>query len=100
MAQGVAVDGFPVTFYKGRYKQQQGALRLMEVGNHHLNDVVLVARSNDYLGAGLEDIQAVTVQVIQDMLQGFNRAHCGSGLIRSPLIYVHLILSSIRVVLR
>ena len=69
MTQGVAVDDLPVTVYKGRHKQQQCALRLMEVGDHHLNDVVLVARSNDYLGAGLEDIQAVAVQVIQDMLQ-------------------------------
>ena len=41
MAQGVVVDGFPVTVYKGRYKQQQGALRLMEIGHHHLYDVVL-----------------------------------------------------------
>ncbi len=57
VAQGVTVDGFPVAVYKGRYKQQQRALRLMEVCDHHLHNMALLTRSNDYLGACLKHIQ-------------------------------------------
>ena len=57
VTQGIAVDGFPVAVYKGRYQQQQGALGLMEIRDHHLDDVVLVTRSNYDLSAGLEHIQ-------------------------------------------
>ena len=57
MAQGVVVYLFPVAIYKGRYKQQQRALRLMEVCDHHLHNMALLTRSNDYLGACLKHIQ-------------------------------------------
>lgn len=57
VAQGIAVDGFPVAVYKCRHKQQQSTLRLVEIGNHHLYDVVPVTRCNYDLGAGLEHIQ-------------------------------------------
>ena len=57
VTQGIAVDGFPVAVYKGRYQQQQGALGLMEIRDHHLDDVVLVTRRNYDLGAGLEHFQ-------------------------------------------
>ena len=73
VVQGVAIDLFPVAVYKGRYKQQQSTLRLVEIGNHHLDDVVPVTRRNYDLGAGLEHIQMMTVQVIQNKLECLDR---------------------------
>ena len=69
IVKSVAVDLFPISVYKGRYQQEQGALGLVEIGYHHLHDVVLVARSYDDLGACLEHIKMMTVQVIQYILK-------------------------------
>ena len=95
VAQGVAVYGFPVAVYKGRHQQQQSTLRLVEIGNHYLYDVVPVTRRNYDLSACLEHIQMMTVQVIQYLLESLDRCHCRIGLVRSPLLDMHIILSSI-----
>ena len=62
MREGVVVDGVPVAFDEGADQEQQGALRLVEVGYQHLNDLVLVARSNDDLRTAMESSLVVTVE--------------------------------------
>ena len=44
----------PVAFYKGAYQQQQRGLRLMEVRDKHLHDMIVVAWGDDDLGAAVE----------------------------------------------
>ena len=47
VAEGIVVDAAPVVVaHKSRYKQQQCALRLMEVGDHSFHDAIGEARGN------------------------------------------------------
>ena len=70
MCQGIVIDFSPVALYEGRYQQQQRALRLMEVGHHGLDNLVVIPRGNDNLGTGVQGLHPVAVQVVQDGLQG------------------------------
>ena len=70
MGEGVVIDGAPIAVHEGRDEEQQGALRLVEVGDHHPHDVVFVARGYDNLCTGMQGFQAVAVQVVCYGLQG------------------------------
>ena len=71
MREGVIVNRVPVAFDKGADKEQEGALRLVEVRDQHLHDLVFIARGNDDLRAAMESSLVVTVEPGQDVLQGF-----------------------------
>ena len=59
--EGVVVDLMPVALYKGTHKEQERGLRLVEIGDEHLHNLVVVAWGNDNLGAAVEDVQLVGV---------------------------------------
>ncbi len=61
MVQGVIVDAPPVAPHEGGNEQQQGALRLMEVGYDGLHDAVAIARGNEDLRGAMERLDAVAV---------------------------------------
>ena len=61
----------PISVYKGRDKQQQRALRLVEVGDEAFYDFILVAWRDDYLRAGMERGQIVSVHVGNQFANGF-----------------------------
>ena len=46
IGQSKVIDSMPVTFHKGRYKQQERALRLVEVGHKHIDYLEVIARNN------------------------------------------------------
>ena len=54
MREGVVIDFVPAVADKGADQQQQGALRLVEVGYHAAHDVILVSRSDDNLRGGVQ----------------------------------------------
>ena len=56
MSKGVVVDLMPVTAYKSAHQQEECRLRLMEVGDEHLYYLIVIARGDDDLGAGVEDL--------------------------------------------
>ena len=62
MREGVVVNRVPVAFDKGADQQQQGALRLVEVRDQHLHDLVFIARGNDDLRTAMESSLVVTVE--------------------------------------
>jgi len=55
----------PVAFYKGAYQQQQRGLRLMEVCDEHLHDMVVVAWGDDDLSAAVEHGDASGIHPIR-----------------------------------
>ena len=73
MTQCIIVYLFPVALHKSRDEQQEGALRLVEVGDYLFYNLIFVARGDDNLRTGVQRFHAVTVQVVQDVLQGFYR---------------------------
>ena len=69
----------PVAFDKGTHQQQQRGLRLMEVRDEHLHDVIVVARGDDDLGAAVEDSEGTGVHPSKQGLQG------GDGIARGTV---------------
>lgn len=93
MTQGIVVYLFPVSLHKGRYEQQERALRLMEVGDYGNDDLVVVSRSDDDLCAGVQGFQMVAFQVVEQGLQGLCGGDSGTlfgSLVGLPLPYVQL----------
>ena len=68
VGEGIVVNRAPVAVHESRDEQQQRALRLVEVGDHHPHDVVFVSGSYDDLRTGVQGCQSVTVQIIQYVL--------------------------------
>ena len=68
MGEGIVVNRAPVAVHESRDEQQQRALRLVEVGDHHPHDVVFVSGSYDDLRTGVQCFHVVTVQIIEYML--------------------------------
>ena len=56
--------------HEGTYQKEQRTLWLVEVGYHHLNDVELVAWSNDYLCAAMQDIKVMLLHISLQGLKG------------------------------
>ena len=61
MAEGVVVDLAPVALDEGTHKQEQRGLRLVEVRHQHLDDLIVIARGDDDLGAAVEDLQVAGI---------------------------------------
>ena len=66
MSEGVVVDLMPVAFDKGAHEEKQRGLGLVEVGDQHLHNLVVIAWSDDNLGAGVEDVEVVGVHPGQE----------------------------------
>ena len=47
MPEGIVVNGAPITLYKGRYQQNQGTLRLVEIGNQFIYNAEAETRDDD-----------------------------------------------------
>jgi hypothetical protein len=56
MSQGVVVDFMPVAMNESTHQKQECRLRLMEIGDEHLYYFVVIAWSDDDLGAGVENL--------------------------------------------
>ena len=67
--EGIVVDGSPVAVDEGGDKEQEGRLRLVEVGDHAADDVVMVAWSDDDLCAGVQCLKVVAIEVVEDVSQ-------------------------------
>ena len=57
VSQGVVVDLVPVATHEGTHEEQERGLWLVEVGDEHTDDLIVVARTDDDLGAGVEDFE-------------------------------------------
>ena len=70
VSQGVVVNGFPVSMEESAYQQQQRALRLMEIGDQRVDNLVGIAWGDDDLGAAMQSLQPMPVQERDDILDG------------------------------
>ena len=70
VSQGVIVNRFPVSMKESAHQQQQRALRLMEIGDQRVDNLVSIARGDDDLGAAMQSLQAMPVQERDDILDG------------------------------
>ena len=95
MGQGIIVDLPPVALDKSAHQEQQGALRLVEIGDEHLHYMELIAGDNDDLGARMESWQVVTIKIVEQRTQGLDRSDFGMGLIRFPLGHMKLFFAEV-----
>ena len=65
MSQGVVVYLVPVTMHEGTHQQQQRRLGLMEIGDKHLNYLIILAGSYDNLRRRVEDGFTIAVVPLQ-----------------------------------
>ena len=94
MSERIVVNLSPVSAQECRDKQQQCALRLVEVCHYGFYDFIFVPRGNDDLRAGVQGFHIVPVEVGHNRLQGIdgrNGRHFGSQLIGLPLLYVQFL---------
>ena len=73
MSEGVVVYLMPIAFYKGTHKQKKRRLRLMEIGNQHLYNLILIAWSNDNLGTRMKYIKTMSIHPCCKALQRCKR---------------------------
>ena len=66
MSEGVVVDLMPVAFDKGTHEEEQSGLGLVEVGDQHLHNLVVIAWGDDNLGAGMKHVEVVGVHPGQE----------------------------------
>lgn len=69
MAEGVAVNAVPFVADERGDEQQQGALRLVEVGDDALCDFGTVCRQDDEACGGAQQVGALCPQVVLDSVQ-------------------------------
>ena len=95
VVQGVVVDAMPIAPHEGRYQQQQGAARLVEVGDDAAHDVKIVTGGYDDARRSMEHRQGVGVHIIQQRLQCLRRtglhARLGRQLIGHPLRHMQFV---------
>ena len=102
MRKSIIVNLLPIALEESTHQKQECALRLMEIGDQHLHNLILIARSNDNLRAGMESLQAVAVQIIDDCLDSLHRSDSiyqiaiFRKLVRIPLFYVQIFFICLR----
>ena len=84
MAERIVVDFPPVVAYEGGDQQEQGALRLVEVGDHFPDDAVLVARGYEDLRGAVQGFHPVAVEIAGNGLQRFRGRHVAAPVL--PLV--------------
>ena len=70
MAEGIVVDAAPVAMNEGADQKQQGALRLVEIGDEHLHNLVFITWGDDNLRAAVKDLLMITVEPFEDVTNG------------------------------
>lgn len=85
VGEGVVIDIMPFVADKGAHQEEQGALRLVEVGYHAADDVILVAGGNDNLCAGVQHLLAPLVHIAEQGFEGLRRGERVVVLVRHPL---------------
>ena len=73
MSEGVVIDLSPVTANESTHKEQERRLRLVEVCDEHADNLIVIARTDDNLCAGVENLQMVSSHPIRQGLKGFFR---------------------------
>lgn len=68
MVEGEAVAVFPTFADEGGDQEEQGAFRLVEIGDETRDDMHSVRWGNHQRGAGFEAREAVAVKVVEDKL--------------------------------
>ena len=71
MGEGVVIDRAPVTADKSADEQQQGRLRLMEIGNEFIDDAEGITGLDHDLRLGMQGRLSGRVQIIENRLQRF-----------------------------
>ena len=102
MRKSIIVNLLPIALEESTHQKQERTLRLMEIGDQHLHNLILIARSYDNLRAGMESLQAVAVQIIDDCLDSLHRSDSiyqiaiFRKLVRIPLFYVQIFFICLR----
>ena len=47
VCQSIIIYLMPVAFHEGTHQKKQCGLRLMEIGDEHLDNLIIIARGND-----------------------------------------------------
>ena len=76
MAQRIIIDGLPITADESADEQQEGRLRLMEIGDELIYDMKLIAGLDHDLGLGMECVLTGCIEVVEDGLQSISRKSC------------------------
>ncbi len=90
MGESVVVDPVPIALHEGADKQEQGALGLMEVGNHPFDNMVSVAGGDDNLSGGMQDTYLLSIHILKEGLQGLDCRKWVGSFVRYPLRYVEV----------
>ena len=69
MAEGVVVDGVPVSVHERRDEQKQGGFGLVEVRDKDVHDAEGVSRADHDLRFGMQGVLTGGIKVIEDSLQ-------------------------------
>lgn len=85
MCKGIVVDFVPTVADECRDEQQQGAARLVEVGDEPLHDVPTVARHDDDAGRRDETVEAVAVEIVDEGEECVTGRNVGRAVVRLPL---------------
>ena len=67
MAECVIIDAAPVATDEGTDEEQERALRLVEIGDEHIHNLVLIAWGNDNLSAAMKHVLLVAVKPGDDV---------------------------------
>ena len=92
MPKGIIINPAPVTVHKRADQQQQRALRLMEVGDKHLDNLVVITRRYYYLGARMKGRQRVAVEPVAQSRKSLRRPDAAVclGLRDAGYIYINI----------
>ena len=72
MAKSIVVDRFPIPADKGAYQEQQGRLRLMDIGDELVHDAESVSGFDHDLCLGVQRFLVCGLQIVHYRLQGFS----------------------------
>src|SRR3712207_6953415 len=102
MRQRIIINLTPITFHESTDQKKQCALRLMEIGNEHIYNFILISRGYNNLRAAVQGFKFITIKPINDILNGpISRDVCNGFsftpmLIGVPLVYMQLRLLRLR----
>ena len=95
--QGIVVNLVPIALDKGTHEQQQCRLRLMEVGDQHLHNLIVIARSNDNLRTRMQYLKTADIHPCGQTSQCLNSRNITRVVIGFPLTYVKLFFRQISI---
>ena len=106
MSKGVVIYTSPFTLHKGTDEQEQCALRLMEIGDEDIDDMILEAWGDDNLCGRMKSLARVAVEIIAYLAQSIDGVEWGSALggkslgiiVWLPLTHMQLLFGEIGIV--